>query len=112
MFGRVRRQGLPALADDVPTTRLPPSPIEREILGPRRPTGWVLQTLDGPGGPDRGVLHAPDCGEVPQGAPVLKVEQALDAAEKAGVRLCSLCGAAQELEPLLHGFDRGFEQDD
>ncbi|MGW4995418.1 DUF6233 domain-containing protein [Streptomyces mirabilis] len=100
------------MADDVPTTRLPPSPIEREILGPHRPTGWVLQTLDGRRGPDRGVLHAPDCGEVPQGAPVLKVEQALDAAEKAGVRLCSLCGAAQELEPLLHGFGRGFEQDD
>jgi hypothetical protein len=58
--------------DDVPTTRLPPSPIEREILGPRRPTGWVLQTLDGRRGPDRGVLHAPDCDEAPPGAPVLK----------------------------------------
>ncbi|MGW4517168.1 hypothetical protein ACWEO4_35495 [Streptomyces sp. NPDC004393] len=42
----------------------------------------------------------------PQGAPVLTVERALDAAEKADVRLCSPCGAAQELEPLLSGFDR------
>ncbi len=29
--------------DDVPTTRLPASPAEREILGPRQPSGWVLQ---------------------------------------------------------------------
>lgn len=91
--------------DDVPTTRLPSPPIEREILGPRRPSGWVLQTLDGRRGPDRGVLHAPDCDEAPQGAPILKVDQALNAVEKTGVRMCSLCGAAQELEPLLHGFD-------
>lgn len=97
--------------DDVPTTRLPPPPIEREILGPRRPTGWVLQTLDGPRGPDRGVLHTPDCDEAPPDAPVLAVNQALDAAEKAGVRMCSLCGAAQELEPLLKGFDHGFDPD-
>ncbi|NNN31884.1 hypothetical protein HLK59_16215 [Streptomyces sp. S3(2020)] len=96
--------------DDVPTSRLAPPPIEREILGPRRPPGWVLQKLDGRRGPDRGVVHAPDCDEAPQGAPVLTVDQALDAAEKAGVRMCTLCGAAQELEPLLHGFDHGFRQ--
>lgn len=97
--------------DDVPTERMEkPSPSSvREILGPRRPTGWVLQRLDGRGGPGRGVLHAPDCDEAPQGAPVLTVERALDAAEKAGVRLCTLCGAAQELEPLLRGFDHGFD---
>ncbi|MGV9567845.1 DUF6233 domain-containing protein [Streptomyces sp. NPDC003480] len=75
----------------VPTTRLPSPPIERKILGPRRPTGWVLQTLDGRRGPERGVLHAPDCDEAPQGAPVLPLNQALDAVEKAGMRLCSLC---------------------
>ncbi|MGC4914324.1 hypothetical protein [Streptomyces albogriseolus] len=34
-----------------------------------------------------------------------------DAAVKAGVRLCALCGAAHELEPLLSGFDRGFDRD-
>ncbi|MFI1169836.1 DUF6233 domain-containing protein [Streptomyces sp. NPDC020801] len=97
--------------DAVPTARLPAPPIEREILGPRRPTGWVLQTLGGRRGSDRGVLHAPDCDEAPQGAPVLALNQALDAAEKAGMRLCSLCGAAQELEPLLSGFNRGFDTD-
>jgi hypothetical protein len=79
-----------------------------EVLGPRRPTGWVLQKLDAPG-PDRGVLHAPDCDEAPEGAPVLKLERALDAAEKAGVRLCSLCGAAAELDPVLRGFGHGFD---
>lgn len=52
------------------------------------------------------MLHALDCDEAPQGAPALELERALDTAEKAGVRLCSLCGAAQELEPLLRGFDR------
>ena len=98
--------------DDVPTTYLktPPSRTVRDVLGPRRPAGWVLQKLDAPGF-DRGVLHAPDCNEAPEGAPVLELERALDAAEKAGVRLCSLCGAAQELEPLLSGFDRGFDPD-
>ncbi|MFC8125456.1 DUF6233 domain-containing protein [Streptomyces sp. NPDC057302] len=96
--------------DDVPTTRLELPPIEREILGPRRPTGWVLQRLDGRRGPDRGILHSPDCDEAPQGAPVLAVNQALDAVEKADVRRCSLCGAAQELEPSLRGFDHGFDQ--
>nr|WP_319276883.1 DUF6233 domain-containing protein [Streptomyces ipomoeae] len=56
-------------------------------------------------------MHAPDCDEAPQGAPVLTVERALDAAEKARVRLCTLCGAAQEREPLLDGFDHGFDRD-
>lgn len=99
--------------DGVPTTYLkaPPSPTVRKVLGPRRPTGWALQKLDARNGPDRGVLHAPDCDEVPEGAPVLELERALDAAEKASVRLCSLCGAAQELDPLLKGFDRGFDPD-
>lgn len=97
--------------DDVPTTYLtPPSRAVRDVLGPRRPTGWVLQQLDASGF-DRGVLHAPDCDEAPEGALLLKLERALDAAEKVGVRLCSLCGAAQELEPLLSGFDRGFDPD-
>ncbi|MEU9274889.1 DUF6233 domain-containing protein [Streptomyces sp. NPDC048341] len=95
----------------VATERLPQPSVVRKTLGPRRPTGWVLQRLDGQRGADRGVLHAPDCDEAPQGAPVLPVERALDAAEKAGVRLCTLCGAAQELEPLLHGFDHGFDPD-
>ncbi|MEV5524061.1 hypothetical protein AB0N43_26830 [Streptomyces pseudogriseolus] len=42
---------------------------------------------------------------------MLELERALDAAEKTGVRLCSLCGAAHGLEPLLSGFDRGFDRD-
>ncbi|MEU4490064.1 hypothetical protein AB0H94_35200 [Streptomyces purpurascens] len=29
------------------------------------------------------------------------LERALDVAEQPGVRLCSLCGAASELEPVL-----------
>ncbi len=41
---------------------------------------------------------------------MLTWEQALDAAElRQGVRLCSLCGAAAELDPLLKGFDHGFD---
>ncbi|KFG10544.1 DUF6233 domain-containing protein [Streptomyces scabiei] len=95
--------------DDVPTTRLPPPPAEQQILGERRPSGWVLQKL-GPGrGPGRGVIHAVDCEEAPAGAPVLSLDQALDAAEHPGARLCSLCGAAAELDPMLKGFDHGFE---
>ncbi|MFI6055445.1 DUF6233 domain-containing protein [Streptomyces violascens] len=87
--------------DVVPTKVLPP-PLPVEPTG--RPTGWVLQRLAGRG-PVRGVVHAPDCEEAPAGAPVLALPQALDAAEHPGTRLCALCGAAQELEPLLNGFD-------
>ncbi|MCP9994382.1 hypothetical protein LUX09_34235 [Streptomyces albogriseolus] len=77
-----------AAYDDVPTTnpQTPPSRSVREVLGPRRPTGWVLLKLEALG-PDRGVLHAPDCDDAREGAPVL------------------------ELEPLLKGFDRGFDPD-
>ncbi len=46
--------------------------------------------------------------EVPAGAPVLPLDQALDAAEQSGVRLCSLRGAAAGLDPFLKGFDHGF----
>ncbi|MFD8262135.1 DUF6233 domain-containing protein [Streptomyces griseoluteus] len=102
-----------AAYDHVPTTYLktPASRSVREVLGPRWPTGWVLQKQDAPG-PDRGILHAPDCDEAPQGAPVLELKRALDAAEKAGVRLCSLCGAAAELDPVLKGFGHGFDTDE
>ncbi|SDO98613.1 hypothetical protein SAMN04487981_115115 [Streptomyces sp. cf386] len=41
----------------VPTTRLPPPPPQERILGPRRPSGWVLQKLDCGRGPSRGVIH-------------------------------------------------------
>ncbi|MGV9844797.1 DUF6233 domain-containing protein [Streptomyces fungicidicus] len=92
----------------VPTAYMDaPSPVRQE-LGPRRPSGWVLAKTGGRG-PDRGVVHAVDCEEAPTGAPVLTWERALDAAERQGVRLCSLCGAAAELDPLLKGFDHGFD---
>lgn len=94
--------------DGVPTTRLPPPTTEREILGPRRPSGWVLQKLDGGRGPALGVIHAVDCEEAPAGTPRLTLDQALDTAEHPGTRLCSLCGAAAELDPVLKGFDHGF----
>ncbi|MEQ6028291.1 DUF6233 domain-containing protein [Streptomyces salinarius] len=93
--------------DQVATERLEPSPKSavREVLGERRPSGWVLAKVREGRGPARGVLHAPDCEEVPQGAPLLDVEQALNVAENPGTRLCTLCGCAQELTPMLSGFD-------
>lgn len=97
--------------DDVPTTYLEPPSSVQQALGPRRPSGWVLAKTGGRG-PDRGVVHAVDCEEAPAGAPVLTWERALDAAEQQGARLCSLCGAAAELDPLLKGFDRGFSGDE
>jgi hypothetical protein len=95
--------------DDVPTTRLPPPSTAQQILGERRPSGWVLQNLDGGRGPGRSVIHAVDCEEASTGAPVLTLDKALDAAEHPGTRLCSLCGAAAELDPMLKGFDHGVE---
>ncbi|MEU9654263.1 DUF6233 domain-containing protein [Streptomyces sp. NPDC048110] len=90
--------------DTVPTERLPPPSTVRQVLGPRRRSGWVLQKAGGRG-PGRAVLHAVDCEEAPQGTPLLPLERALDVAEQPGTRLCSLCGAAQELDPVLRGFD-------
>ncbi|MGW7613493.1 DUF6233 domain-containing protein [Streptomyces sp. NPDC054766] len=56
-------------------------------------------------GPARSVLHVPDCEEAPQGAPLLDVDRAPDAAEHPSTRLCIPCGAARELTLLLRGFD-------
>ncbi len=88
--------------DQVVTEKLTRS---REVLGERRPSGWVLAKVRAGRGPARSVLHAPDCEEAPAGAPLLGVDRALDAAEPPGTRLRTLCGAAQELTPLLCGFD-------
>ncbi|WP_371674755.1 DUF6233 domain-containing protein (plasmid) [Streptomyces sp. NBC_00289] len=93
--------------DQVTTEHLPapaPSPI-REVLGERRPSGWVLQKLGDGRGPTRSVLHAPDCDDAPAGAPLLDLEQALDAAENPATQLCTRCGCAQELTPVLRGFE-------
>ncbi|GAA1500376.1 hypothetical protein GCM10009787_78100 [Streptomyces bangladeshensis] len=51
------------------------------------------------------MLHAPDCEGAPQGAPLLDVEHALNVAENPRTRLCTLCECAQELTPMLSGFD-------
>ncbi|WP_411575225.1 DUF6233 domain-containing protein [Streptomyces fradiae] len=94
--------------DQVHTEPLPPAPpttVVREVLGERRPSGWVLAKVREGRGPARGVLHAPDCEEAPEGAPLLDVQRALDVAENPGTQLCTLCGCAQELTPLLSGFD-------
>ncbi|GHC93978.1 DUF6233 domain-containing protein [Streptomyces violaceochromogenes] len=82
--------------DDVPTSRPPPT-TEQQIPGERRPSGWVLQKLDGGRGPGLGVFHAVGCEEAPAGAPKLTRGQALDVAEHPGARLCFLRGAAQVL---------------
>ncbi|OUC76535.1 hypothetical protein CA983_43990 [Streptomyces swartbergensis] len=93
--------------DQVVTEKLERSPqsVAREVLGERRPSGWVLAKVRDGRGPARSVLHAPDCEEVPAGAPLLDVEHALNVAENPGTRLCTLCGCAQELTPMLRGFD-------
>ncbi|MEY2226863.1 DUF6233 domain-containing protein [Streptomyces sp. BF23-19] len=94
----------PAAYTAVPTYPLPaPDSVERQ-LGPRRPPGWVVGPLHRRG-PDLAVIHAVDCPDAPTGMRALTWEQALNLAERPGVRLCSLCGAAHELEPLLNGFD-------
>jgi hypothetical protein len=85
--------------DQVPTEPLPSAPptsVVREVLE-RRPSGWVLAKVHEGRGPARGVLHAPDCEEAPQDAPLLDLEHALNVAENPGTRLCTLCGCAQVL---------------
>lgn len=86
--------------DKVVAERLEPSQSAvREVLGERRPSGWVLQKLGNGRGPAQGVLHARDCEEAPKDAPLLDLDQALDVAENPATRLCTLCGCAQELTP-------------
>ncbi|MFD8211500.1 DUF6233 domain-containing protein [Streptomyces sp. NPDC059695] len=95
--------------DDVPTELLPqPMAVER-ILGPRRPSGWILARLGGRRGRGQAVVHAADCTEVPPDAPRLTLDQAVSAAERPGARLCTLCGATAELEPALRLFTEGFD---
>ncbi|MFD4320453.1 DUF6233 domain-containing protein [Streptomyces sp. NPDC058548] len=91
----------------VPANRLPKPSLIQELLGERRPSGWVMQGLER----GRGIIHAPDCAEAPQGAVTLSLDRALTLAEQPSVRLCSLCGAAAELTPLLRGFEDGFDTD-
>ncbi|MDQ0994784.1 hypothetical protein QFZ74_006101 [Streptomyces sp. V3I7] len=67
-----------------------------------------MQKQGGRRGPGQRVVHAVDCEEAPAGAPVLDLEHALDAAQHPSTRLCSLCGAVAELDPMLQGFDRTF----
>jgi hypothetical protein len=65
----------------------------------------VLHTQrEGRGPATTSVLHVPDCEDAPTGASLLDLEQALNAAERPGVRLCAWCGCEQELKPLLEGF--------
>ncbi|MFJ9012577.1 DUF6233 domain-containing protein [Streptomyces canus] len=69
--------------DQVVTEKLEKTPQSavREVVGESRPSRWVLAKLHEGHGPARPVLHAPDCEEAPQGAPLLDADRALDAAE-------------------------------
>ncbi|WP_241518440.1 DUF6233 domain-containing protein [Streptomyces sp. CB03238] len=93
--------------NQVATERFEPSPRSavREVLGELRPSGWMLQKARGGRGPAGGVLHASDCKEASQDAPLLSPERALDLAQNPATRLCSLWSCAPELTPMLHGFD-------
>ncbi|MFE5948172.1 DUF6233 domain-containing protein [Streptomyces sp. NPDC056480] len=85
--------------DAVPIERLESSSLVERVQGARRPSGWVLQDLGGRRGRSQAAVHTVDCAEAPQSAPLLSLDQALAAAARPGVRLCSLCGTAQELDP-------------
>lgn len=96
---------------DYDQVKPPQQSVVHEVLRERRPSGWMLQKLGDGRGLSGGVLHAPDCDEAPQGAPLLDLEHALDVAENPATRLCTLCGCAQELTPILRGFDHGTDSD-
>ncbi|MFD8840480.1 DUF6233 domain-containing protein [Streptomyces griseofuscus] len=104
-----------------PTDRLkasaPPSAV-REILGERRPIGWVVQKTRIRRGPARRALHAPDCTEAPHDAPLLDLKRALDVAENPATTLCTLCGGragdhagAARLRPHRRWLSRGLISD-
>ncbi|MFJ5139014.1 DUF6233 domain-containing protein [Streptomyces sp. NPDC088707] len=82
--------------DHVPTES-PPNPFRRSRRSARSSAsaclraGILAKAREGRG-PARGVLHAPDCEEAPEGSPLLDVQRALDVAESPGTQLCTLCG--------------------
>ncbi|MGA5069054.1 hypothetical protein ACPB9E_35680 [Streptomyces exfoliatus] len=71
--------------------RATPQSMVRKILGKHRPSGcWSTCAVAGVR--PTGVLRAPDWEEAPPGAPLLRLEQALEVAEAPGKWLCTLCG--------------------
>ncbi|MFG3498938.1 DUF6233 domain-containing protein [Streptomyces sp. NPDC047928] len=88
----------------MPPKLLPPPPTYPDP-GPGKPWGWVLEKLPQRGG--RGPaesVRVSDCPEAPAGAPVLKLDQSLTAAQHPRTRTCTLGRAAAVLDPLLRGF--------
>ncbi|WP_435851295.1 DUF6233 domain-containing protein [Streptomyces mirabilis] len=58
-------------------------------------------------GPGRSVVHAADCKEAPAGAPLLTLDQALDAAEHPVTRLCSVGGPCSTFRTSWLSTSRG-----
>jgi hypothetical protein len=93
--------------DQVVTEKLERSPqtVVREVLGEHRPSGGCCRSCA-----TAAARPAPSC--TPRTARKHKPARrcsmwtrALDTAEHPGTRLCTPCGAAQELTPMLSRFD-------
>ncbi|MFB6528693.1 DUF6233 domain-containing protein [Streptomyces sp. NPDC056399] len=98
--------------DDRGIERLRGERVRGDVAGGDGGTGGGLRDLVAHRDADGGSSPGPEGSEAPKGAPRLSLDQALDVAERHGVRLCSLCGAAQELDPVMRGFDAGIEGND
>ncbi|WP_370424393.1 DUF6233 domain-containing protein (plasmid) [Streptomyces sp. QH1-20] len=98
--------------DAVPTEHVPALSIVEQMLVPRRPSGWGCRSRAALVVPPKASYTLVDCAEAAASAPRLSLDRALAAAERPGVRLCSLCGASAEREPVLRGFDTGFDGGD
>ncbi|WP_371664876.1 DUF6233 domain-containing protein [Streptomyces sp. NBC_00280] len=71
-----------------------------------------MRKLDGGSGPGRGVVHAVDCEEAPAGAPLLPLDQTLDAAKHPGTRLCSMCSPCSTSRTSWLSTSRGSSKPD
>ncbi|WP_344400075.1 hypothetical protein [Streptomyces longisporus] len=86
--------------DQVVTERLQRSPqsVVRQVLGERRPSGGCGRRCAA-----NGARTGLSCTRWT--AAYLDLERALNIAESRSTRLYTLCGCAQELTPMIKGFD-------
>ncbi|MEU9298346.1 hypothetical protein [Streptomyces sp. NPDC048266] len=94
--------------DAVPTERLEPPPAIEQLLGPRRPSEWVLARLGGGRGPTQAVVHAVDCADAPPTRPGSRSTR--PSPPPSGPEYGSAPCAVRRLNstPSCKGFDTGF----
>ncbi|WP_327321346.1 DUF6233 domain-containing protein [Streptomyces sp. NBC_01210] len=101
VYDDVPAQGL-APAVDAPTQRLEPVPAATPVVeAVERAGAWRIERLPRERGrPGWNVVHVHDCEDADDGD-ILDLDQALTVVRQPGTRVCTKCGAAETLPPLM-----------